>query len=42
MQDLGSTDLSVASLKAEMEETTNAILGTSWRVVQDKAKTMTE
>lgn len=38
MLDMGRADLSVASLKAEMEETTNAVLGTSWRVVQDEAE----
>src|SRR5271155_5563133 len=33
-------NLCIASLEAEVEETTNAVLSTSWRVVQNKAEAM--
>ena len=42
MLDVRSADLSIACLEAQMEETTNAVLSTSRRVVQDKAKAMIE
>ena len=36
------TDLSIACLKAKMEETTDAVLSTSRGVVQDKAEAVSE
>lgn len=36
------TDLSIACLKAKMEEPTDAVLSTSWRVVEDEAEATSE
>jgi hypothetical protein len=40
MLDVKRSNLCIASLKAEVEETTNAVLSTRWRVVQNKAEAM--
>jgi hypothetical protein len=38
MLDVERSNLCIASLEAKVEETTNAVLSTCWRVVQNKAE----